>query len=231
MTKGDPMIVNIESEKKFGMRKKKAKKPEPESETETEESHDSVIKADQVAIMEPILKQLKKTLIDDEKKAKRKAKSKSKSKIRTKKSKKNPYNYVRSKVAKSINGHYSTKSYWKPKRKRRNRRRAKSLAAARKIRRAKSLRAKSVRLVKKKSRKQRTRVRSRFMKKRGPKTEAISESGYSYKPLNIHTEVAVKLFSKKSKRTKVASTTAFSRKSKSRKFSSKSQASWVKRNA
>lgn len=71
VTKGNPFLVNIESSKNFGP-KKKAKKENENLEKESHEglnsqSSDSVIKADQVAIMQPILMQLKKSLLEDEK--------------------------------------------------------------------------------------------------------------------------------------------------------------------
>lgn len=100
---------------------------------------------------------------------------------------------MKSKVASSINGRKTVKSYC-GKRRKRLRRKAKSLPRL-KIKRTKSVRTKSVRIKKRRKRKRHSKIL-----KKGPKTEVISESMYSIKPLNIRTEVAVKLFPDKNKK-------------------------------
>ncbi|CAI2386242.1 unnamed protein product [Moneuplotes crassus] len=229
--KGDPFLVNIESTKNCGMKNKKKKLKKKETkESFSTQSEDSVIKADQVSLMQPILLELKKNLIEEEKRVKReKSKRKSKSKAKRAKSKQNPYNYVRSKVAKSINGNGSTRSRTKKKSKRRCRRRAKSLQWLR-IGKARPSRPKSV-IVKKKCKKRKARSKLRH-RRRGPKTEAISETAYSYKPLNIKTEVAVKLFPKKKSRKREKTVSAWTRGTKkTKKTNVQSQVSWINRNA
>lgn len=102
-------MVNIESHKKFGKKKKVKNEKESLKEESKEmlnsQSSYSVLKADQVAIMQPILMQLKKSLIEDA----QKKRSKSKSNNGRKKSKRSLYRHVKSKVTQSINGRTTVK--------------------------------------------------------------------------------------------------------------------------
>ena len=226
MTKGNPFLVNIESKKKFTKKKKKSKTSLKMNDAQSSSS-DSVIKADQVAIMEPVLQELKKSLMDDKRKAKSKSKSKNKWKRMQKKS--GLYSHVKSKVAQSINGRVPVKNYW---RRRRFKRKAKSETRSKrrsrtKARRAKSIRVKSVKAYRKKTCKKK--AKSKIVYKKGLKTEAISESGYSVKPLNIRTEVAVKLFPEKKNKDIIGS--VWTKASSKRRSTAKSQSSWLKRNA
>ena len=236
---GNPFIVNIESKKKFHSKKaSKGKKKEVKEEEEVKEvsdHSDSVIIAEDVRKLQPILVELKKSL-----KIKNR-KSKSKSKSCKRKPKKNPlYKHVKSKVAESIKGAVSVKSFAKKRRTKKRR----VISEARSVRtRARSIRSRRTtkhrsRHHKAHSKPYKSKCKSKASRKTRaksghPKTEIISDSAYSIKPLNIRTELAVKLFpdstsQKPSFLNDVSS--SFVTKSVGR-STAKSQASWLKRNA
>ena len=233
---GNPFIVNIESKKKFHSKKaEKGKKKEVKEEVQEVEGvsdhSDSVIIAEDVRKLQPILVELKKSL-----KIKNR-KSKSKSKSCKRKPKKNPlYKHVKSKVAESIKGAPSVKSFAKKRRTKKRR----VISEARSVRtRARSIRSRRTtkhrsRHHKAHSKPYKSKASRKTRAKSGhPKTEIISDSAYSIKPLNIRTELAVKLFpDNASQKPSFLNDVSSSLVTKSvGRSTAKSQASWLKRNA
>lgn len=194
------------------------------------ESSDSVIKADQIVDIQPMLVKLNKKLKKDAEHEKQKRKAKSNLKIKSKKTKckKDIYSHIHSKVAESILGRGSVVSY-----KSKHRRTFRPKSEPRVIKNYRSVKpkvkshfkAKSVKSARRKRCKKKLKVSKA---KKGVKTEVVTDSAYSVQPLNIRTEVAVKLFP--DNKPVDVSGSIFTKKSRA-KSTAKSQSDWIKRNS
>jgi hypothetical protein len=193
------------------------------------ESSDSVIKADQIVSIQPMLAKLNKKLKNDAKHEKERKKAKSNLKVKSKKPKckKDIYSHIHSKVAESILGRGSVVSYksmrrtFRPKSEPRVIKNYKTVKPKVKT----HFKAKSVKSVRRKRCKKKIKVSK---PKKGIKTEIVTDSANSVQPLNIRTEVAVKLFP--DNKPIDVSGSVFTKKSRA-KSTAKSQSNWIKRNS